>query len=155
MTGHAVAASKEGDPMSDEQWWYRLDGRQIGPISWEQLYARAVQGLVRPEDPIWRTGMAQWVPARTFPELFTSGSHVPPPMQAFPPTTTSGKSRVSAALFALLLGSFGAHKFYMGQTGLGILYLVFFWTGIPGIVGLVEGILYLAMSDEEFARRYR
>ncbi|HZL86609.1 MAG TPA: TM2 domain-containing protein [Candidatus Krumholzibacteria bacterium] len=62
---------------------------------------------------------------------------------------------MSAALFALLLGSFGAHKFYMGDTGLGILYLVFFWTAIPGIIGLIEGIIYLAMSDQEFVRKYR
>jgi len=62
---------------------------------------------------------------------------------------------VSAALFALLLGSFGAHKFYMGDTGLGILYLLFFWTAIPGIIGLIEGIIYLAMSDQEFVRKYR
>ncbi len=143
--------------MPDDQWWYVLDGRPVGPIPWEQLYERAVRGLVRPEDPIWRAGMAQWVPARTIPELFPSArtSQVPPPIQSFTPTTASGKSRVSAALFALLLGSFGAHKFYMGQTGLGIFYLLFFWTAIPGIIGLIEGILYLAMSDQEFVRKYR
>ena len=33
-----------------------------------------------------------------------------------------------AILLALFLGGLGAHRFYMGQTGLGILYLVFFWT---------------------------
>lgn len=41
-------------------------------------------------------------------------------------------------LLALLLGGFGAHHFYTGRTGLGILYLAFFWTFIPAIVALVE-----------------
>lgn len=48
------------------------------------------------------------------------------------------KDEVVGLLLALFLGSFGAHQFYLHRTGLGILYCVFFWTGIPAIVGLVE-----------------
>lgn len=67
----------------------------------------------------------------------------------------SGDSdRVAAALLALLLGGIGAHKFYLGQTKLGLLYLCFFWTFIPAIVGFVEGIVYLVKSEEEFQRQY-
>lgn len=64
------------------------------------------------------------------------------------------KSKVTAGVLGILLGSFGAHKFYLGKIGFGILYLVFCWTGIPGIVGLVEGILYLTKTDEEFQSKY-
>ncbi len=64
------------------------------------------------------------------------------------------KSRVVAALLAFFLGGFGIHKFYLGQIGLGILYLLFFWTLIPGIVAFIEFIIYLATSDEEFARKF-
>lgn len=66
------------------------------------------------------------------------------------------KSRSSAGILALLLGGFGVHKFYLGQIGMGILYLLFFWTCIPVIVGLIEGILYLTSTDtdEEFTRKY-
>ncbi len=66
----------------------------------------------------------------------------------------NGKSRIAAALFALLLGGLGVHKFYLGNIGLGIVYLLFCWTFIPALVGLVEGILLLVMSDSEFARKY-
>jgi hypothetical protein len=66
----------------------------------------------------------------------------------------SGRSRVSAALFAILLGGLGAHKFYLGQPGLGILYLLFCWTFVPAVVGLIEGIVYLSMSDEAFSSKY-
>jgi TM2 domain-containing membrane protein YozV len=48
------------------------------------------------------------------------------------------KDEVVGVLLALFLGTFGAHHFYLRRTGLGILYLVFSFTGIPTIVSLVE-----------------
>ncbi len=62
--------------------------------------------------------------------------------------------RVIAALFAFFLGGFGIHKFYLGKTGQGILYILFSWTGIPGIIAFIEGIMYLLMSDGEFENKY-
>lgn len=70
------------------------------------------------------------------------------------PATSTGKDRVTAGILALLLGGIGAHKFYLGETGLGILYLCFSWTLIPALVGFIEGILYLTKSDVEFERKY-
>ncbi|MDS0258078.1 NINE protein [Haloarcula sp. S1CR25-12] len=60
----------------------------------------------------------------------------------------------TAGILALLFGSFGAHKFYLGQSGLGVLYLLFFWTMIPGLLGVVEGLVYLASSEARFERGY-
>ena len=51
---------------------------------------------------------------------------------------TRGKNPAIGVLFALCLGGFGAHHFYLGRIGLGILYVCFFWTFIPVIVALVE-----------------
>ncbi|HEX4735949.1 MAG TPA: TM2 domain-containing protein [Allosphingosinicella sp.] len=68
--------------------------------------------------------------------------------------TPSGRSRIAAALFALFLGGFGVHKFYLGRTGQGIVYLLFCWTLLPAIIAFIEGIVYLVMSDEEFAAKY-
>lgn len=48
------------------------------------------------------------------------------------------KDEVVGVLLALFLGTFGAHHFYMRRPGLGILYCVFFWTGIPTVVSLIE-----------------
>lgn len=67
---------------------------------------------------------------------------------------TGSPNRVTAALFALLLGGFGAHKFYLGRIGMGILYFVFCWTAIPSLVALFEGISYLVSTDEEFRQRH-
>jgi len=67
----------------------------------------------------------------------------------------SGKNRTTAAILAFFLGGLGVHKFYLGQSGMGILYLLFCWTFIPATVGFVEGIIYLTMSDEQFFYKYR
>jgi TM2 domain-containing membrane protein YozV len=60
----------------------------------------------------------------------------------------------NVALLAFFLGFIGMHKFYLGETGKGILYMVFFWTLIPGILAFVEFIMFLTMRDEEFNRKY-
>jgi len=66
----------------------------------------------------------------------------------------SGKNKVTAALLAIFLGGIGAHKFYLQEIGMGVLYLLFSWTGIPLIVGVIEGLMYLGMSDENWAAKY-
>lgn len=64
------------------------------------------------------------------------------------------KNRLTAGLLAILLGSFGIHHFYLGRSGYGVLSILFCWTGIPGIIGLVEGILMLTQTDQEFQQKY-
>ena len=41
-------------------------------------------------------------------------------------------------LLALFLGTFGAHHFYLRRNGLGIMYVLFCWTGIPTIASFIE-----------------
>ena len=48
------------------------------------------------------------------------------------------RDEVVGILLALFLGSFGIHHFYLRRTGLGILYLCFCWTEIPGFLGVIE-----------------
>jgi TM2 domain-containing membrane protein YozV len=48
------------------------------------------------------------------------------------------KDEVVGVLLALFLGTFGAHHFYLHKNGLGILYIVFCWTGVPTIISIVE-----------------
>lgn len=82
---------------------------------------------------------------------------VPPPLSTTNHTTIvhiNRKSKGFAALLALFLGGFGIHKFYLGQTLWGILYLLFFWTFIPAIISLFEVFILLFMNDSEFNRRF-
>ncbi|MEL6938301.1 MAG: NINE protein [Cyanobacteria bacterium J06598_1] len=64
------------------------------------------------------------------------------------------KNKFVAALLAFFLGWFGVHKFYLGETGLGFLYLLLFWTAIPRIVSFIEGIILLCTSDRVFDAKY-
>lgn len=60
------------------------------------------------------------------------------------------RQRIVMSVLAILLGTFGAHKFFQGRIGMGILYMAFCGTGIPTIVGLCEGIRYATMPLERF-----
>ena len=64
------------------------------------------------------------------------------------------KSKIAAGVLAILLGGLGIHKFYLGKVGMGILYLLFCWTGVPAVLGLIEGIIYLCSNDENFQLKH-
>lgn len=67
--------------------------------------------------------------------------------------TQAPKSRITAAVLALLLGGIGVHKFYMGKILPGFLYLVFCWTWIPLVVSFIEAIIYFTQDDRTFAEK--
>ena len=57
-------------------------------------------------------------------------------------------NKVGYALFALLLGGIGAQFFYAGKTGAGILCIIFCWTGIPALIGFIQGIIALTKPED-------
>ena len=64
------------------------------------------------------------------------------------------KSRSTAALLAFFLGGLGVHRFYIGRSFSGLMYLLFSWTFIPMGIALLEAISYISYrSDEDFTRR--
>jgi TM2 domain-containing membrane protein YozV len=65
-----------------------------------------------------------------------------------------GADKTALALLAFFLGGFGAHKFYLGKYGQGFFYILFCWTGIPGLIAFVEFIIYLCTPREEIAQKY-
>lgn len=64
------------------------------------------------------------------------------------------KSRIVYGILAILLGWLGVHKFYLGQVGQGIGYLLLSCIFLGGILGLITGIMALIKSDEEFHQKY-
>jgi TM2 domain-containing membrane protein YozV len=74
--------------------------------------------------------------------------------------TSWEKNKLVAGLLAIFLGGFGAHKYYMGSWGWGIVFTaaVFLTMGfaglVTGIIGLIEGIMFLVMSEDTFAEKY-
>ena len=65
------------------------------------------------------------------------------------------RNRWIAAGLAFFLGTWGIHKFYLGKNVSGFLYLMFFWTPIPLILGLIDGAKLLAMSEQDFALKFK
>ncbi|WP_108867480.1 TM2 domain-containing protein [Aquimarina aquimarini] len=65
--------------------------------------------------------------------------------------------KMLAGILAIVVGSFGVHKFMLGYTKEGIIQIVitFVTCGIGSFIGLIEGIIYLTKSDEEFYQTYQ
>jgi TM2 domain-containing membrane protein YozV len=66
------------------------------------------------------------------------------------------EKKIVAGILGILLGGLGIHKFYLGYQKEGIIQLIIgiCTCGIGGIIGLIEGIIYLTKSDEDFVATY-
>lgn len=70
------------------------------------------------------------------------------------------EKKIVAGILAILLGSLGIHKFYLGFTNAGIIMLLItlltcgFGGTLMAVFGLIEGIIYLTKTDEEFVATY-
>nr|WP_298142608.1 NINE protein [uncultured Pseudomonas sp.] len=63
------------------------------------------------------------------------------------------KSKITAGVLALFLGGLGIHRFYLGQWW-GVFYLLFWGSGIPSIVSLVESIVFFCSNESNWQRKY-
>jgi TM2 domain-containing membrane protein YozV len=75
-----------------------------------------------------------------------------------PQLINQDNKKIAAGLLAILLGPLGIHKFLLGYTNEGIIWLVIslFTCGVvTSILGLIEGIIYLTKSDQEFYETYQ
>ncbi|MGS2762435.1 TM2 domain-containing protein [Sinomicrobium sp. M5D2P9] len=64
--------------------------------------------------------------------------------------------KILAGVLAIVIGSLGIHKFILGYNKEGIVQILLsFLCGLGGIIGLIEGIIYLTKSDEEFYNTYQ
>lgn len=84
-------------------------------------------------------------------------------------TSTAENKKILAGILAIILGAFGVHKFILGYQKEGIILLAITLVGfvltcvgigvflvwITGLIGLIEGVIYLTKSDEEFHNTYQ
>jgi TM2 domain-containing membrane protein YozV len=144
------------------------DGQQYGPVNIEQLRKWIAENRLRGETLVQLEGSAEWKPLNTFPELAAELKSGAPPVSSVPPTISSSPSaanarasnKIAAGICGILLGGLGIHKFILGYNTAGIIMLlvsilscgtVYF---VMHIIGLIEGIIYLTKSDDEFVRTY-
>ncbi len=75
-------------------------------------------------------------------------------------SSDSASKKIPAGICGILLGALGVHKFILGYTKEGVIMLLVsvltlgLASWIVGVIGLIEGIMYLVKSDEEFAETY-
>lgn len=144
------------------------DGQQYGPVEAEQLRRWMAENRINARTLIQAEGSQEWKPLASFPEFAPEVK--PPP--AFPPPPLSplpghptycdprASNKIAAGVCGILLGSLGVHKFILGYTGAGLIMLLvtMLTCGVAAfpmhIIGLIEGIIYLTKSDEDFVRTY-
>jgi TM2 domain-containing membrane protein YozV len=144
------------------------DGREYGPVTAEQLQQWIREDRANAQTKTRAEGGPEWRRLADFPDFHAAlgiSAGTPPPIS--PPVQSSVAARppgadkkITAGICAILLGCLGTHKFILGYTGeaLTMLLITVLTCGIGGpfmaIIGLVEGIVYLTKSDEEFVQTY-
>lgn len=137
------------------------DGQQYGPASAEQLRTWIAENRVNAQTLVQTEGAPDWKPLGELPEL--AADLKPPPAMGVPPSHAPAPragNKIPAGICGILLGSLGVHKFILGYTGAGLIMLLVtvLTCGIggcvTGLIGLIEGIIYLCKPDEEFVRLY-
>lgn len=74
-----------------------------------------------------------------------------------PTLSEANSKKIAAGICGILLGALGIHKFVLGYSTEGLIMIalcVVSCGSIAGIIGLIEGIIYLTKSDEEFLQTY-
>ena len=143
------------------------DGQQYGPVNLDQIRQWLTENRLRADTLIQAEGSLDWKPLHAFPELAAELKSIPPtitPPGAIPPLMATPNPRASnkipAGICGIILGTFGVHKFILGYTGTGILMLLVsvlscgILAPVMHLIGLIEGIIYLAKTDDEFVRLY-
>jgi TM2 domain-containing membrane protein YozV len=162
---------------------YRIigkDGQQYGPVAAEQLRNWIADNRANAQTLVQIDGAQEWKPLAAFPEFAADlkpplASATQPPTISLPPynpcaAASRASNKIPAGICGILLGGLGIHKFILGYSGaggimlgvtLGSFVLCFVTCGLTmlgisamHIIGLVEGIIYLTKSDEEFVRIY-
>ncbi|XAL98246.1 TM2 domain-containing protein [Phycisphaeraceae bacterium D3-23] len=72
------------------------------------------------------------------------------------PAIPGSEKKLVAGILGIVIGGLGVHRFYLGDTTGGIIRiaLTFITCGAGSVIGLIEGIIYLTKSDQEFVDTY-
>jgi TM2 domain-containing membrane protein YozV len=155
------------------EWYYSRHGERHGPISTGELKDLAAAGKLLPDDLVWKEGMENWTAAGKVKGLLPGAGAAaviePAPSTRAPtsdhrpsaaPSGDLSNRQLAVGLAALVGGALGLHKFILGDNMTGLIRLVVslatFGVGwaILTIIGMIEGVIYLRMSAEEFHETY-
>lgn len=142
-----------------DEWFINKSGVKLGPFSNDEVLAFLLKGQISGKTKVWKKGLLQWENL----EVHFSDNEGPPPLIIH--NTSTGEiskkagNKLAAGLCGIFLGAFGIHKFILGFSTPGIIMLlvsIFTCVGFPimYLIGLIEGIIYLCKSDEDFVKTY-
>lgn len=139
----------------EDKWFILYNGQQVGPMTKEQLLHYGLN----PNSQVWREGMPAWVAVYTLPELMSMLPAGPQPNGPTPggyPQQQYEKSKTTAGILAILLGGIGVHYFYCGKIAGGFITILLYLVscGLWSILTLVQGIMMLSMTDQQFDEKY-
>jgi TM2 domain-containing membrane protein YozV len=119
------------------------------------LFTGYQQHYAPPPPPPAGSGFAQPPP----PAPFGQPGMQSPPSPGFN-AAAANSQKIAAGICGILIGSLGVHKFIMGMTGPGLVMLLvsvctcFAAWPIMHVIGIIEGIIYLTKTDEQFYQTY-
>ncbi len=145
------------------------DGREYVAASAEQLRQWIGEGRANAQTKAQASGETGWKNLADFPDFHAAlgisagvPPPVPPPVQGTVTRLPGADKKIIAGVLALIphTGCLGIHKFVLGNTGAGLAMLLitlltcFIASPIMWIIALIEGLIYLTRSDEEFVHTY-
>jgi TM2 domain-containing membrane protein YozV len=135
------------------------DGKQYGPVGVDEIRRWLAENRVNAQTLVQGDNSQEWKSLSSFSE-FASEFKIAPPTIAPPTNASRASNKIAAGVCGILLGSLGVHKFILGYTGAGLIMLLvsvlscFILAPVMHIIGLIEGIVYLCKSDDDFVRTY-
>ena len=138
-----------------------INGQPYGPVDAAEIRRWIAENRVNAQTLARVEGSPHWKPLGELPEFAAELKAMPPQIVPLPPAVlTRAANKIPAGVCGILLGAFGIHKFILGYTGAGLILLLVtvlscgLLAGVTHLIGLIEGIIYLCRSDEEFVRTY-
>lgn len=128
-------------------YYLSINGQTIGPMTAQQVFAYNPNA-----NTIVSTDGVNWQPLVVYPELMQL-------LSKDQKTTTDkdvSNKKVLVGIMAILFGELGVHYFLIGKTGAGLVTILITLVTCGGwwLVPLIQGIMILCMSDDDFKRRY-
>lgn len=129
------------------QYYIYINGHTVGPMTVQQLFAYNVD-----QNTNVSTDGVNWRPLYTFPDLMVAlrqygGGYG---------NNELANKKLLCGLLAIIVGGLGIQYFVLGKTWGGIITIIltFITCGLWTIITLIQGIMILCMSEEEFKRKY-
>lgn len=129
------------------QYYILVNGQPVGPMNENQLFAYNVN-----QNTSISTDGMNWRPLYVYPDLMVA-------LRQHGYANWSddlSNKKLLCGIFAIILGTLGVQYFILGKVwgGIWTIVLSLVTCGLWGVITLIQGILMLCMSDEEFQRKY-